>query len=161
MTSTASWTREPESYTPKPTMHHVPPTHPDPEPRFLRKRDARHARAYKMLFGDAESFEEAQMILWHNWWAPPNGRPRFTMTVDWTLHKAYNLLFCSAGSFEDCSIILKNDWWTPPAHWEIPSAERPPCERQEGRNRRAERGQQRARRKAQRDRRDRKARRRA
>lgn len=56
---------------PRQTRHHVPPTHPDKQPRFLKKVDERHHAAYHMLFGAAASFEEASEILKRDWWTPP------------------------------------------------------------------------------------------
>ena len=53
------------------TRHHVPPQHPDLEPRFILKVDQRHHRAYHLLFGSPRTFEEACRILKHDWFTEP------------------------------------------------------------------------------------------
>jgi hypothetical protein len=50
------------------TRHHVPPRHPDSEPRFVMDVDDRHHRAYHLLFKAAANFEDACAILWEDWW---------------------------------------------------------------------------------------------
>ena len=54
------------------TKHHVPPTCPDPKPRFILKKTRRHHEAYHLLFGNAKSFEDAVEILKHDWWEFPD-----------------------------------------------------------------------------------------
>ncbi len=48
--------------------HHVPPRRPDANPRFIKRKDSRHHRAYHLLFAAAKSYEDACLILWHDWW---------------------------------------------------------------------------------------------
>lgn len=54
---------------PTPTKHHVPPKHPDKQPRVIRI-DARHHRAYHILFGAPKTFEDCIQILKRDWWTP-------------------------------------------------------------------------------------------
>jgi hypothetical protein len=56
----------------KRSKHHVPPQHPDPQPKFIKVVDDRHHRAYHVLFKAAGSFEEACEILLRDWWTPPS-----------------------------------------------------------------------------------------
>lgn len=51
----------------KTSKHHVPPQRPDKHPRVIRV-DARHHRAYHMLFGAAKSLEDCIFILKRDWW---------------------------------------------------------------------------------------------
>ena len=60
----------------RPTTHHVPPRHPDPQPRFLMEVDDRHHRAYHLLFKAAASYEDACAILLRDWWTFPADNPR-------------------------------------------------------------------------------------
>ena len=53
---------------PESDRHHVPPRNPDANPRFIKRKDARHHQAYHLLFGAAKSYEDACLILWHDWW---------------------------------------------------------------------------------------------
>jgi hypothetical protein len=48
--------------------HHVPPRKPDAKPRFIKRKDSRHHRAYHLLFAAAKSYDDACLILWHDWW---------------------------------------------------------------------------------------------
>jgi hypothetical protein len=48
--------------------HHVPPRNPDPHPRFIKRKDERHHKAYHLLFAGAKSYEDACLILWQDWW---------------------------------------------------------------------------------------------
>src|SRR5208283_2752805 len=48
--------------------HHVPPRKPDANPRFIKRKDSRHHRAYHLLFAAAKSYDDACLILWHDWW---------------------------------------------------------------------------------------------
>jgi len=52
------------------SKHHVPPRKPD---RFARTIvvDDRHHRAYHLLFGNPQSFEDACKILKRDWWTLP------------------------------------------------------------------------------------------
>lgn len=52
----------------KEDRHHVPPRNPDGNPRFIKRKDSRHHRAYHLLFGAAKSYEDACLVLWHDWW---------------------------------------------------------------------------------------------
>jgi hypothetical protein len=55
----------------KVTKHHVPPQHPDPQPRFIRKVDNEFHRAYHLLFQAAATYEDACEILKRDWWTKP------------------------------------------------------------------------------------------
>jgi hypothetical protein len=63
--------------TPKLTKHHVPPTNQDRQPRFLKRVDDRHHRAYHLLFQAAASYEDACKILLRDWWTVPAEDPRY------------------------------------------------------------------------------------
>jgi hypothetical protein len=52
----------------KADRHHVPPRNPDPTPRFIKRKDSRHHQAYHLLFAAAKSYDDACLILWHDWW---------------------------------------------------------------------------------------------
>jgi hypothetical protein len=52
----------------KADRHHVPPRKPDANPRFIKRKDSRHHRAYHILFAAAKSYEDACLILWRDWW---------------------------------------------------------------------------------------------
>lgn len=59
--------REAENMT-KADRHHIPPRNPDPTPRFIKRKDPRHHQAYHLLFAAAKSYEDACLILRHDWW---------------------------------------------------------------------------------------------
>jgi hypothetical protein len=56
----------------KTTRHHVPPRHPDKQPRFVRKKRQCHHNAYHILFGAAPTFEACVDILRKDWWENPD-----------------------------------------------------------------------------------------
>jgi len=98
------------------SRHHVPPRHPDEQPKFINNKKHSHREAYELLFGTARTFEEAAAILRKDWWEYPKpGNPpqRFVLKKDGRRHGAYTFLFSAAKSYEDAAVILKHDWWNP------------------------------------------------
>ena len=98
------------------TDHHVPPRHPDKFLRFLKFVGFVQRLAYRRIFGYAETYEQACVILLRGFWTPPSGEKLpYVLKIDGMRHRAYNTLFWAVPSFEDACWILWKDWWTPPA----------------------------------------------